>query len=60
MTDLVKYFIVKVYKEAEMNGLEELLEKKNKTDYEEMDMERSLKEYAREHNITFDNEYGYQ
>ncbi len=43
-----------------MDRLEELLEKKNKTDGEEMDLERLLRDCAKEHNIAFDSEHGYQ
>lgn len=40
--------------------LDQLLDKKNKTDLEEMELERLLRDYAQEHGITYDRERGYE
>jgi len=43
-----------------MDRLEQLLDKANKTEEEEVELDRLLKEHAKEHDITYDPEYGYQ
>ena len=40
--------------------LDYLLNKENKTELEEIEFDRLLREYTKEHNIHYSNEYGWE